>query len=73
MDCVEYAFEINYPLRCKNCIYVYCLQDIIIFNGQNAAKSSFIKNEINKKHVNFMSRSDAFIVLFIQYYSFKKF
>ena len=71
MDCVEYAFEIKYPLRCKNYMYVYCLQDIIIFNGQNAAKSSFIKNEI-KKHVNFMSRNGAFIVLFIQYYSLKK-
>ena len=73
MDCVEYAFEIIYPLRCKNYIYVYCLQDIIIFNCQNAAKSSFIKHGINQKHVNFMSRNDAFIVLFIQYYSFKKF
>ena len=51
MDYVEYAIEINYPLRCKNYKYVYCLHDIIIFNDENAAKSSFIKNEINKKHV----------------------
>ena len=65
MDYVEYAIEINYPLRCKNYKYVYCLHDIIIFNDENAAKSSFIKNKINKKHVNFLSRNDAFIILFI--------